>query len=56
MNEEQNEQEMQSIPILGITTKGHVLIPPGLKQHEVLALLQALNQGVKKVLDNLTVQ
>lgn len=56
MNEQVNEQEAQPIPILGITTSGHLLIPPGMKQFEILALMQAFNQGVKKVLDNLTVQ
>lgn len=55
MNEE-TKQDMQPIPVLGITTNGDLLMPPGLKQFEVLALLQALNAKVKKVLDNLTVQ
>lgn len=49
-------EEAQPTAILGITVTGEILIPPGLRQAEVLALLQALNARVKKVLDNLLVQ
>lgn len=56
MNEDQNTQhEEMPIPILGITTTGQVLIPSGLRQVEILTLMQVLQNAVKKTLDNLVV-
>ena len=56
MNEDQNTQhEEMPIPILGVTTTGQVLIPSGLRQVEILTLMQVLQNTVKKTLDNLVV-
>lgn len=54
-DKEQASKETQPMPILGITVSGDILLPAGLRQADILTLLNRLNAGVKQRLDNLVV-
>lgn len=54
-DKEQTSKETQPMPILGITVGGDILLPAGLRQADILTLLNRLNAGVKQRLDNLVV-